>query len=211
MTNYLKFFLKVFFTLIGLVSLSTALNAKTAIQLNPFFGVQFFGQASVYQEKEKYNLQTTDFTMGLRASLILENFNIGFEYFGGYEKSVRLDLADEWSKAAFGVFGTFHYKLWSLRTTIYLSADKTLKSDTDAGPGNLDESASGQGAGIGIDYQILSNLLITYDYRHLSFEKIGDQELIGSNYSELENTEYAFGLSYLFNFETSLFGEDKKE
>ena len=58
------------------------------------------------------------------------------------------------------------------------------------------------------DYQ---NLLITYDYRHLSFEKIGDQELIGSNYSELENTEYAFGLSYLFNFETSLFGEDKKE
>ena len=92
-----------------------------------------------------------------------------------------------------------------------MSAGKTLKSDTDAGPGNLDESASGQGAGIGIDYQILSNLIITYDYRHLSFEKIGDQELIASNYSELVNKEYVFGLSYLFNFETALFGGNKKE
>ena len=43
------------------------------------------------------------------------------------------------------------------------------------------------------------------------YEKIGDQELIASNYSELENKEYVFGLSYLFNFETSLLGEDKKE
>ena len=203
MINYLKVLFRVFFTLLILLGLNSRLHARISYNLNPFFGFQFFGQASVYQEKEEYNLQTNDLTAGLRASLSFENLNIGFEYFGGLGKSVRIDLVDEWSKNAFGVFGTFKYKLWALRTTIYLSAGKTLKSDGDAGPGNEGESASGHGAGIGVDYQIFSNLLITYDYRNLSFEKIGDQELIPANYSELENKEYVFGLSYLFNFETS--------
>ena len=109
-----------------------------------------------------------------------------------------------------GIFGSFNYKLWDLRTTIYLNVDKTLTSDGDAGPGNKRESTSGHGAGIGLDYKILSNLILTLDYRHLSFEKIGDIELIASDYSELENKEYVFGLSYLLILKQAYL-EGKKE
>lgn len=205
MTKKLKYRFEALFLIFFYLGFCSKLQAKVSYQLNPFIGFQLFGQTSIYEAKEEYTLKASDITLGLRLGLHLEKFKIGFEYFGGVEKSTRYDLVDQWGKSAFGVFGSFPYEKWALRTTLYLSTSKTLKSDGNAGPGNEGESAQGRGGGLGLDYQWYPHLLLSYDYRHLSYDTIGDKELVPSNYSELENKEYVFGLSYLFNFESNLF------
>jgi hypothetical protein len=179
------------------------------IIIDPFLGGQGLGTTSftyIYQNgSTQYESRVWDYIYGSRLSYIFfekGNFliNGGLEYYQGKEFNARYTLTDKWDKSNLGVLISMNWGDFFLRGIYYGRSQKTLIEDNNVGIGNLNDSLKGSGFGIGTGYKFFNNFTFNFDYRSLTYSKIGSTSLPSGSNSKIGDQEFSFSISMPINF-----------
>ena len=166
------------------------------LNIEPFVGGQILGTSSFTANTIDYSNKVTDISVGLRLAISEGRFAFGAEGYFGEEKNIRFELEDTLHKYNVGMFLSFIGAGLIYRLTYYISANKLIKVDGNAGLGDKDDQIKGSGVGLGLGFKIWSFLQFNYDIRYMVYKEVDGLELPTNTYSELKDLEFSFGLSF---------------
>ena len=198
--------LKLYF-LLFLAFLSKNISAWSVF-VEPFGGYQYKNPSTISLNSVEYSSDTKGLTYGSRLGLTFFDINFGVEYYRGSETNTRQGLEDKWDKSNLGFFisnidiNEGYLTEFDFRITYYFSPEKTLVEDNNAGAGDLNDKATGQGLGLGAEIGLFFSSVLHFDYRYITYTKIGTLSLPTSTYSTLQDHEIVLGLSVplIYNF-----------